>query len=121
MGQAGFDFERNHYDRFGHFFQGFIGALLIREILLKRTRLQRSHILFLLVVACCLAISASYELIEWLAAVLFGSSTTDFIGTQGDVWDTQWDMFLATAGSITAQLCLAGLQDRQLSRKKHSG
>jgi putative membrane protein len=94
--------------------------MLIREILLKSTRLQRGATLFVLVLACCLAISATYELIEWLAAVLFGSSSVDFIGTQGDEWDTQWDMFLATAGAIIAQLCLARLQERQLSSKGYS-
>lgn len=116
--EAWFDFSRNHYDRLGHYMQGFVSALFIREALLQRTRLQRGNILFVLVLSCCLALSASYELIEWLAAVLFGDGAADFVGSQGDVWDAQWDMFLASCGAVSAQLMLASYQDRQLQRIK---
>ncbi len=110
-----FDLSRNHFDRFGHFFQGFVPALLARELLLRTSPLQRGGWLFFLVCSVALAISASYELIEWLAAILGGDAATDFLGTQGDVWDTQWDMFLALCGSILAQLTLARMQDRQMA------
>ncbi len=111
-----FDLGRNHYDRLGHFAQGFVPAILAREILLRRTPLRPGGWLFFLVCSVCLAFSACYEFFEWWAAVIGGSAADDFLGTQGDVWDTQWDMFLALLGAITAQLFLARLHDRQLAR-----
>jgi putative membrane protein len=105
---------RNHYDRLGHFAQGFVPAIIAREVLLRRSPLQRGKWLFFLVICVCLAISASYELIEWLAAVLGGSSADTFLGTQGDVWDTQWDMFMAGVGALSALVLLPRVQDRQL-------
>ncbi|HEX5631958.1 MAG TPA: DUF2238 domain-containing protein [Gemmatimonadales bacterium] len=110
-----FDLARNHYDRLGHFAQGFVPAIIAREILLRRTALVRGGWLFFLVTCVCLAISATYEFIEWWAALLGGESATDFLGTQGDVWDTQWDMFLATLGALAAQLMLARRHDRELA------
>jgi putative membrane protein len=110
------DLSRNHYDRLGHFAQGFVPAILAREILLRRTPLRPGGWLFFLVCSVCLAFSACYEFFEWWAAVIGGSAADDFLGTQGDVWDTQWDMFLALLGAITAQLFLARLHDRQLAR-----
>lgn len=110
------DLSRNHYDRLGHFMQGFVPALLAREILLRRTPLVRGGWLFFLVCSVCLAFSACYEFLEWWSAVIGGSAAEAFLGTQGDVWDTQWDMFLALIGSITAQLLLGRWQDRQLER-----
>jgi putative membrane protein len=107
---------RNHYDRLGHFAQGFVPAILAREILLRRTPLRQGGWLFFLVTSVCLAFSAFYEFTEWWAAVLGGSAADAFLGTQGDVWDTQWDMFLALTGAILAQLLLARLHDRQLAR-----
>lgn len=107
---------RNHYDRLGHFAQGFVPAILAREILLRRTPLRPGGWLFFLVASVCLAFSAFYEFTEWWAAVLGGSAADAFLGTQGDVWDTQWDMFLALTGAITAQLLLARVHDRQLAR-----
>ena len=107
---------RNHYDRVGHFAQGFIPAILAREILLRTSPLRRGRWLFFLVTATCLAISALYELIEWWAALAGGESADAFLGTQGDVWDTQWDMFLALIGAITAQLALGRTHDRALAR-----
>ena len=105
---------RNHYDRLGHFAQGFVPAILAREILLRRSKLERGGWLFLLVTCVCLAFSALYELVEWWTALAAGEAATAFLGTQGDVWDTQWDMFLALVGALSAQLTLARAHDRSL-------
>ena len=110
-----FNLARNHYDRLGHFAQGFIPAILAREILLRRSPLVPGKWLFFLVTSVCLAFSAFYEFTEWWAALLGGESAEAFLGTQGDVWDTQWDMFLALIGAVTAQIVLAGRHDRELS------
>jgi len=109
-----FDLARNHYDRVGHFAQGLVPALVAREILLRRTPLQRGKMLFFLVVCVCLAISATYELIEWGVAEASGSDAVAFLATQGDIWDTQKDMAFALLGSIVGQLGLTRLHDRQL-------
>jgi len=114
--QDAFGLARNHYDRLGHFAQGFVPAILAREVLLRRSPLQRGKWLGFLVVCVCLALSATYELIEWLAAVLGGSAADAFLGTQGDVWDTQWDMFMALIGATSALLLLSRVHDRQLAR-----
>jgi putative membrane protein len=106
---------RNHYDRLGHFAQGFVPAMLAREILLRKTPLRSGRWLFFLVTCVCLAISACYELVEWWTAVATGEAATAFLGTQGDPWDTQWDMFIALVGAVTAQLLLARVHDRQLA------
>jgi putative membrane protein len=108
---------RNHYDRLAHFFQGVVPAILLRELLLRTTPLPRGRWLFTITSSMCLALSAVYEFIEWWAAVLFAEGATEFLGTQGDPWDTQWDMFLALLGSIAAQLVLARLHDRQLRER----
>ncbi len=110
-----FDLARNHYDRLGHVAQGFIPAIAVREILLRQTPLPRGGWLFTLVAATCLAISACYEFLEWWTALLVGGAADAFLSTQGDVWDTQWDMFLALCGALTAQLLLARWHDRQLA------
>lgn len=109
-----FDLARNHYDRIGHFVQGFVPAMIAREILLRRSPLLPGKWLFFIVSSICLAVSACYEFIEWWTALLGGGSAEAFLGTQGDVWDTQWDMFLALCGSIAAQLSLSSVHDRQL-------
>jgi len=114
--QDAFGLARNHYDRLGHLAQGFVPAMLTREVLLRRSPLQRGKWLAFLVVCVCLALSATYELIEWLTAVLGGSAADAFLGTQGDVWDTQWDMFMALVGAISALLLLSRVHDRQLAR-----
>jgi putative membrane protein len=111
-----FDFARNPYDRIGHFAQGFVPAIIAREILLRRSPLKPGKWLFFIICSICLAISAVYEFIEWWAALLLGQGAQEFLGTQGDPWDTQWDMFLALCGAIAAQLLLARLHDRQLAR-----
>ena len=111
---------RNHYDRLGHFAQGFEPAILARELLLRRSPLRRGGWLFLLVTACCLAFSAFYELVEWWTALLAGDGATDFLATQGDPWDTQWDMLLALLGALAAQLALARPHDAQLRSRGYT-
>jgi putative membrane protein len=119
--QDAFGFARNHYDRLGHLAQGFVPAMLTREVLLRRSPLQRGKWLGFLVVCVCLALSATYELVEWLAAVLGGSAADAFLGTQGDVWDTQWDMFMALIGATSALLLLSRVHDRHLARLESEG
>ena len=114
--QETFDLGRNHYDRLGHFMQGFAPAVIAREILLRPSPLRPGKWLFTLVAAVCLAISACYEFIEWAAAVILGQGADAFLGTQGDPWDTQWDMFLALVGALGSQLLFVRLHDRQLAR-----
>lgn len=109
-----FELSRNHYDRVGHLAQGFIPALIARELLLRLTPLKRGGWLFFLVLCVCLAISAVYELIEWAAAMALGGSAEEFLALQGDVWDTQKDMALAGVGALAAQIGLARWHDRQL-------
>jgi putative membrane protein len=109
------DLSRNPYDRIGHFAQGFVPAILAREILLRRSPLVPGKWLFVLVTSVCLAFSAFYELIEWWAALAGGGAADAFLGTQGDVWDTQWDMFTALIGAMVAQLTLWSLHDRELA------
>ena len=108
------DLSRNHYDRLGHIAQGFIPAIVAREILLRRSPLRPGKWLFFLVASVCLAISACYELIEWWVAVASGDEAVAFLATQGDVWDTQWDMFLALLGALSSLLLLSRWHDRQL-------
>ena len=107
-----FDLSRNHYDRLGHLAQGFVPALLAKEILLRTSPLQPSRWLFVICVSLSLAFSAFYELIEWWAALLLDSSADAFLGTQGDPWDTQWDMFLALCGAVLALATLGRIHDR---------
>ena len=114
--QRVFGFARNHYDRIGHFAQGFVPAVIARELLIRRQVVNRRRWLPFLVVCFCLALSAMYEEIEWWTAEASGSAADAFLGTQGDPWDTQWDMFLALLGSITALITLSAFHDRQLAR-----
>ena len=109
-----FGLSRNYYDRLGHFAQGFVPALIAREILLRTTPLRRGKMLIYLVLSICLAISALYELGEWRAAVTFGDSATAFLGTQGDPWDTQWDMTFALIGAATALITMPRLHDHSM-------
>jgi putative membrane protein len=111
-----FGLSRNPYDRIGHFVQGFVPAILVRELLVRLSPLRGSRWLAPLVVCACLAFSALFEMIEWWSAVIGGSAADDFLATQGDVWDTQWDMFLALVGAICSLLALSRLHDRQLAR-----
>ncbi len=112
--QDAFGFTRNHYDRIGHFAQGFVPAILAREILIRNRVVRGRGWLFTIVVAICLAVSAAYELLEWSVSAMSGSAGDSFLGTQGDIWDTQKDMALATIGAILAQLLLGRVHDRQL-------
>jgi putative membrane protein len=114
--QETLDLSRNHYDRVGHFVQGFVPAILAREILLRRSPLQRGRWLFFIVISICLAFSAFYELIEWWVALLSDQAAEAFLGTQGDPWDTQTDMFLAMIGATTSLLLLSASHDRQLQK-----
>jgi putative membrane protein len=111
-----FGWSRNHYDRLGHLFQGFEPMILSREVLLRQKVLAKPRWLFLYCVSICLAFSAFYELIEWSVALLSGEAAAAFLGTQGDPWDTQWDMFLALAGAIAAWVFLARSHRRQLDK-----
>ena len=108
--------ERNPWDRLGHWMQGFVPAILARELLLRLTPLRRGGWLVYLVLAAALSFSAFFELIEWWAALIYGADADAFLATQGDVWDTQWDMFLALTGAIVAQLGLSRVHDRQLGK-----
>jgi putative membrane protein len=108
------DLARNPYDRFGHFVQGFVPAIVLRELLVRLGTLAPGKLLAALVIACCLAVSAAYELVEFAAALLLGQGAEEFLGTQGDPWDTQWDMLMCLIGAGTALLLLTGVHDRQL-------
>lgn len=109
-----FDLSRNHYDRLGHFAQGFVPAILVREVLLRTSPLEGSRWVSVVAVSAALAFSAFYELIEWWGALALGASAEAFLGTQGDVWDTQWDMFMALTGATTALVTLSRIHDQQL-------
>lgn len=111
-----FGLTRNNYDRVGHLMQGFTPAIVAREVLLRRSPLAGSRWLPFLVICFCLAFSAFYEMIEWWVAVASGDDAVAFLATQGDVWDTQWDMFCALIGASVAIALLSGLHARQLSR-----
>ena len=109
-----FDHSRNNYDKLGHFAQGFIPAIIAREIFIRLSVFNSKRWRDFLIVCLCLAISAFYELIEWWVALLTGEGADAFLGTQGDIWDTQSDMVLALLGAILALLILGRLHDRQL-------
>jgi putative membrane protein len=105
---------RNPYDRFGHLMQGFVPAVVIRELLVRLGGIRRGALLTVLVLACCLAVSASYELIEFAAAKALGQGADAFLGTQGDPWDTQWDMTFCLLGAVLSLVLLSRVHDRQL-------
>jgi putative membrane protein len=107
---------RNDYDRIGHFAQGFVPAIVAREILIRRRVVKSSGWLYFIVVAICLAISASYELLEWRVSVASGSSADAFLGSQGDPWDTQEDMATALVAAMIAPLLLGRIHDRQIQK-----
>jgi len=111
-----FHLARNHYDRLGHLAQGFFPALVVRELLLRTSPLLPGKWLFTLVTCACLAVSAFYEMIEWWAAEISDEAASAFVGAQGDVWDAQWDMFLALVGAMLAQVLFGRVHDRQLAR-----
>jgi putative membrane protein len=109
-----FHLSRNHYDRLGHFAQGFVPALIAREFLLRRSPLKRGKLLTYIILSICLAISAAYELLEFGVSIATGSAGDAFLGTQGDIWDTQEDMLMALIGATTALLTMSRWHDRQL-------
>jgi len=113
--QETFELSRNHYDRLGHLVQGFVPAILAREILLRKTPLVPGRWLTFLIIAVCLAFSAFYELIEWWTALLLGESADAVLGMQGDIWDSQWDMFLALLGACVSLATLSKVHDRSLA------
>lgn len=119
--QDAFDLSRNPYDKIGHFMQGFVPALIAREILFRGGYVIKSRMLGFLSVCVALAISAFYELIEWWAALALGQGADEFLGTQGDPWDTQSDMFLALIGATLAVLALSRLHDRQIHSIQSQG
>lgn len=117
--QDAFGLARNHYDRLGHVAQGFFPAIVAREVLLRTSPLTRGKWLFFLVACVCLAFSAVYELIEWWVAVFKEEAADSFLGAQGDVWDTQWDMFLCLLGALASLTFLSRYHDRELVAAGH--
>lgn len=111
-----FDLSRNPYDRVGHFLQGFVPAMVVRELLLRRGWVTQRIVAGVLSACVALALSASYEILQWRLTVFFDRSPQDFLGWQGDVWDSQADMLSALLGAVTALLLLSRLQDRQMAR-----
>ncbi|HJR05625.1 MAG TPA: DUF2238 domain-containing protein [Methylomirabilota bacterium] len=111
---------RNPYDRLGHFAQGFVPAIVVREVLIRRSPLPPGKWLTFLVLCVCLAISALYEFVEWWAALIGGAAADAFLGTQGDQWDTQWDMLMALVGAASALLLLSRVHDRQIAELKET-
>lgn len=116
-----FGFERNNYDKVGHFAQGFIPAIIAREILIRKKIVAFPNWRNFLIISVCLAFSAFYELLEWCVAVLTGESAEAFLGTQGYAWDTQSDMALALTGAVSALILLARFHDKQLLKIQHEG
>ena len=112
--QQAFDLSRNPYDKLGHFMQGFVPTIVAREILIRGGFVRGRRMVGFLCICIALAISAVYELVEWWAALALGQGAEEFLGTQGDVWDTQSDMFLALIGAVVALLALSAVHDRQL-------
>jgi putative membrane protein len=112
--QRVFHTARNNYDRIGHFAQGFVPAIIAREVLIRKNVVRSRGWLYFIVVSICLAISAAYELLEWRVSVATGSKGDAFLGTQGDVWDTQEDMATCFVGALLAPLLLGRIHDRQL-------
>ncbi|HXA08973.1 MAG TPA: DUF2238 domain-containing protein [Chthoniobacterales bacterium] len=111
-----FGWQRNHFDRLGHFAQGFVPALIARELFIRLRVVSSSGWRFAIVVLICMGISALYELLEWVTALTAGSASTAFLGTQGDVWDTQEDMFMALIGAICALVLMSRWQNKQMRK-----
>lgn len=114
--QEGFALSRNHYDRFGHFFQGVVSAILFREVLLRTSSLRKGVWCFILVIALCMAKSMLYEFAEWWTTIILGEDANDYLAMQGDEWDVQKDMFLATIGSILSLVFFTRLHEQRLQR-----
>ncbi|MGA9637535.1 DUF2238 domain-containing protein [Flavobacterium sp.] len=108
--------SRNNYDKVGHFAQGFIPAMIIRELFIRKKVINNQHFFNFIIVSLCLAISAAYEWIEWFVSLATGEGGDAFLGTQGDIWDTQSDMLFATIGAIMALVFLSKMQDKALDK-----
>lgn len=119
--QDSFGLSRNYYDRVGHLFQGFVPAIAAREILIRKSPVKKGGWLFFTVVCVTLAASAFYEFIEWWVALATGTAADEFLATQGDVWDTQWDMFMAFTGAVVSLLALGGTHDRAIGKLTRRG
>lgn len=117
--QAAFDMERNRYDMLGHLWQGLVPALVTREILVRRGFMAKGYMLGFMAVCVALAVSAFYEMLEWWAALALAEGAVSFLGTQGDPWDTQSDLFLALIGAIIALVLFSKLQNRQFEAVEH--
>jgi len=115
--QDTFELSRNYYDRFTHFWQGVVPAMIIRELLIRHAVVVKCHWLPVITIALTFAISAAYELFEWWFALLSGKTAEISLGMQGDVWDTQWDMLLALIGAVLAVIFLSKLHDKQLNSR----
>ena len=115
--QDWFHWARNDYDKIGHFAQGFVPAIVARELLIRLFRIESRRLVAFLAVCICLAVSAFYELVEWWSALALGQGADEFLGTQGDPWDTQSDMFMALIGALSALLFLSATHDRAIARK----
>lgn len=116
--QDWFELSRNPYDKLGHFFQGFVPALVAREILIRHNIINGTKMLAFIILCIVLAISAAYELIEWAAALMLGQGADEFLGTQGDPWDTQSDMFFALIGALSALIFLSRWHSIQINNKE---
>lgn len=112
-----FELSRNHYDRIGHFSQGFVPAIIAREVLIRKSPVQSGKWLFFIVLSFCMALSACWELYEWAMALVTRTPADAFLAIQGDVWDTQWDMFLALAGAVISLVTLGRLHDKCLQKE----
>ena len=119
--QDWFGFTRNNYDKIGHFAQGFIPAMVAREVLIRKFAITRRGIVAFLCISICLGFSAFYEIIEWWSALIMGQGADEFLGTQGDPWDTQSDMFWALIGASCALLLLSRWHDRQMITMTSAG
>ena len=106
--------QRNNFDRLGHFMQGFVPALIARELFVRLRVVSSGGWRFAIIILICMGISALYELLEWAVALISGTAATAFLGTQGDIWDTQGDMFMALIGALCALILLSGWQNRQM-------
>ena len=115
-----FDLARNYYDKVGHFFQGFVPALIIRELFIRRKIVLNKNWLFFICVSICMFVSAFYELLEWWTAVILGETAESFLGTQGDIWDAQSDMFMALLGSMIAIIALGKYQDYRIKKLQNA-
>ena len=113
-----FEQSRNNYDKVGHFAQGFVPAMIVRELFVRKEIVKQGSWLSFLTVCVCIAISVFYEFLEWLVAIIIGESADSFLGTQGYVWDTQSDMLYATIGAMCMVLFISKIQDKQIEKMK---